>query len=261
VTTLIKRNPWEIWRDVIFALFIREIRSGFNDKFGIAWAVVTPVIFIFMLSYMRTAIADGDTHSMPVFVFMMYGMTLVKFFQATLNSCAMAFKKNKALFAFRQVQPLSSLVAIALFQLLINITVIFILFIVMYVMSIELRMDTSLNIIANVLQLWFIAVAIGCLFALAESYVAELGKIRELMSMPLLFISGVFFSLKDIPQSYWHYFDWNPILHAIELSRQAAYSSYGAVGVSNSFLFQVTLTSTFLALACYHSFWKQALNS
>ncbi len=46
MTTIIKRNNWAIWRDVIFALFVREIRTSFNDKLGIAWAVISPVAFI-----------------------------------------------------------------------------------------------------------------------------------------------------------------------------------------------------------------------
>jgi capsular polysaccharide transport system permease protein len=53
MTTVIKRNKWEIWRDVIFALFVREIRTGFNDKIGISWSVIQPVVFIFILSFVR----------------------------------------------------------------------------------------------------------------------------------------------------------------------------------------------------------------
>lgn len=59
MTTIIKRNNWAIWRDVIFALFVREIRTSFNDKLGLAWAVVNPLVFIFALSYGRGLMTGG----------------------------------------------------------------------------------------------------------------------------------------------------------------------------------------------------------
>ena len=38
------------WRGVIFALFLRELQSKFNDKFGLGWAFLEPFAFIFALS-------------------------------------------------------------------------------------------------------------------------------------------------------------------------------------------------------------------
>jgi capsular polysaccharide transport system permease protein len=260
VTTIKKRNEWQIWRDVIFALFIREIRTGFNDKVGLAWAVIQPVTFIIVLAYLRGRFDGGSVHNIPTFVFIAYGVIFLKFFTATINSCASSLRKNKALFAFRQVQPLSSLIAIGFFQLLIHFFVAIIIALVMYLIGIEIRLDDTLSLLAIFFQLWLVGMSIGLLFCLSESYVPEMSKVRSLMLMPLLFISGILFSLKDIPQEYWPYLDWNPLLHAIELVRDAAYSNYGAVGVSSTFLVQVALASTFFALACYHLLWKQAIS-
>ena len=77
---------------------------------------------------------------------------------------------------------------------------------------------------------------------------------------PLIFISGVFFSLQDLPKNTWKYFDWNPLLHAIELSRQATYSSFGAVGVSHSYLSLVTITIFTFSLCLYVALWKKAIS-
>jgi capsular polysaccharide transport system permease protein len=77
---------------------------------------------------------------------------------------------------------------------------------------------------------------------------------------PLIFISGVFFSLQDLPKNTWKYFDWNPILHAVELSRQAVYSSFGAVGVSHAYLSLVTISIITLSLCLYVALWKKAIS-
>ncbi|TOH27581.1 hypothetical protein CGI84_21695 [Vibrio parahaemolyticus] len=98
------------------------------------------------------------------------------------------------------------------------------------------------------------------LFGLAEQFVQELAKVKSLIQRPLFFISGVFFSLQDMPKDFWPYLNWNPVLHAIELSREAVYPTYGAVGVSNFYLGMSTLFLLSLALFSYQAFWKQAIS-
>ena len=115
MTTVLKRNKWQIWRDVIFALFVREIRTGFNDKLGLGWAVISPVIFIFALAFLRGKIGGDEVHTLTTFEFMAIVILFIQTFLQTLNGSATAIKKNKALFAFRQVQPISAVFAGALF--------------------------------------------------------------------------------------------------------------------------------------------------
>ena len=255
-----RRNTLQVWKDVIFALFLREIRSKFNDKFGISWAVIQPVSFIFILSFLRGRIDGGETHSMPSFVFIAFGMINILFFISTFNTTSNSIKKNKSLFAFRQVQPISSLAATAILELIVKITVILFIVIIIYFLGIDLRVSEPLSIIINLLLVWTFASSLGLIFALASCFVQEFDKVRQLAQRPLFFISGTFFTLQDIPSEYWKYFDWNPILHSIELSRQAAYPSFGAVGVSQTFVSVFTLFALSLALAVYHVYWKQAIS-
>ncbi|MDO6691946.1 ABC transporter permease [Aliiglaciecola sp. 3_MG-2023] len=260
MTTVIKRNKWEIWRDVIFALFAREIRTGFNDKFGLSWAVVNPIAFIFVLSFIRGRIAGGDTHGVPTFVFMAYGLVFIQMFLQTFNNCSGAIKKNKALFAFRQVQPISAVIATAMFEVLVKIFVILGIFIVMYFLKMEIKIANPLLMIFCIFVLWWFAVVLGLAVGILILYVPEVNKLVGLATRPLFFISGTFFSLQDIPKEYWSYLDWNPILHAIELARYAAYTEYGTEGVSFSYVAGTVLVTTFLSLSVYYSRWRQAIS-
>lgn len=260
MTTVIKRNKWEIWRDVIFALFVREIRTGFNDKLGLSWAIINPLVFIFMLSFIRGRLGGELTHSMPTFVFMAYGMIFIQTFLQTLSACTNSIKKNQSLFAFRQVKPISAVLAAGVFELLVKVFVTLGIFFVMFMMGIEISIDDPLMLLVYTVSLWWLATSFGMLFALGIMYVPELFKVQSFLTRPLFFLSAVFFSIQDIPKEYWHYLDWNPILHAVELSRYSAYASYGNEGVSAPFFFTVVLTTTFITLACYHSYWRQAIN-
>ena len=260
MTTVIKRNKWEIWRDVIFALFVREIRTGFNDKLGLSWAVVSPIAFIFMLSFVRGRLGGELTHSIPTFVFMAYGMIFIQTFLQTLSACSNSIKKKQSLFAFRQVKPISAVLAAGIFELLVKVFVIMGILFVMFLMGIEIKIDDPLMLLIYTVSLWWLATMLGMLFALGIMYIPEVNKIQGLLTRPLFFLSGVFFSIQDIPREYWPYLNWNPILHAIELSRYAAYTSYGNEGVSSKFFFSVLLVTTFITLSCYHSYWRQAIS-
>jgi capsular polysaccharide transport system permease protein len=260
MTTVIKRSKWEVWRDVIFALFVREIRTGFDDKIGISWSVIQPVAFIFILSFMRGKMDSGETHTIPTFTFMAIGLVLVLSFLKTLSSAAGSIGKNRALYAFRQVQPISPVMASCLFELLVKGFTIIAIIIIMYFLDIDLQISNPLLFLCCIFLLWLLAVTLGLLFGIAELYVEEIKKIRELITRPLFFISGIFFSLQDIPKEYWHYLDWNPMLHAVELVRFSVHSTYGDTGVSLSYLASITLIFVFLSLALYFSYWKQAIS-
>lgn len=258
--TVIKRGPWTIWKDVIFALFAREIRTSFNDKLGIGWAVLSPILFIFILAYMRGRMDGGETHTVPTFVFMACGLLLVQSFLQTLEKSAKSITKNKTLYAFRQVQPISAVIAVGLFELLTKMFVLMGIVIIMFLLEMDIKIADPLLFISCFLLLWVCSMTIGLIFGIAEMFVPEIGKVRSLASRPLFFISGVFFSLQDVPQEYWYLLDWNPILHAIELSRYAAYPSYGDAGVSLNFLLSVSFIGLFSALMVYQRFWRQAIS-
>ncbi|MEG3755783.1 ABC transporter permease [Psychromonas arctica] len=255
-----KRSTLKVWGDVIFAIFLREIKSQFNDKLGIAWSVVSPVLFILVLSFARGRLDGGQTHSIPTFIFMVYGMLLITFFIAIVPSISNSISKNKPLFAFRQVQPISGVIALAGFQLLMKIAVYIGIFSVCYFIHLDVKIDNLIRVILIFFEVWLISISIGLVLALASCYVPEVKKLQVLAMRPMFFISGVFFSLQDIPEEYWHYLNWNPFLHAVELTRYAAYPSYGNAGVSYFYLDMFTLCSIFFALACYCIGWKQAIS-
>jgi len=261
VAKINKRSSFQIWQDVIFAIFLREIRSRFNDKLGLGWAIIQPVLFILILSLLRGKLDGGITHSMPTFIFMVYGLSTILFFNSTLSNVSNSLKKNKELFAFRQVQPLSAIISTGILLLLIQIFIFLLIYLVAYILRIEIRLDNVLIMMACILQVWLIAVSLGIIFGIVKAFVPEFDKVRSLAMRPLIFISGVFFSLQDLPKNTWKYFDWNPLLHAIELSRQATYSSFGAVGVSHTYLSLVTISLFSFSLCIYIALWKKAISA
>lgn len=260
MSSLIRRNHWQIWKDVIFSLMVRQIRTSFSDKFGLSWAVLEPVAFIFILSFIRGRLDGGESYTIPTFIFIAYGMVFIQLFLQVYNSCATSIQRNKPLFAFRQVQPISPVIASAIFETIVKVFVILGIVLIMYFMNMEMRLDDPLKLLLNLFLLSLFASSLGLIVAVSVLFVPEISKIMGLATRPLFFISGVFFSLRDFPPDIWWVLDWNPILHAIELSRGAGYSSYGELGVSQAYVIECTLVMMFVAIVFYRAAWQRALS-
>lgn len=254
------RSQLKVWKNVCFALFLRELRSQFDDKLGLAWGFIEPFIFIFGMSYARTFMGGDDVHGVPVFMFMLIGMIGVQSFMQPFAKVGGAFSKNKPLYAFRQVQPISGLLVSAFVEYVIKVIVVLMSVLAVYLLEIPLKIHDPLLLFTLFHLLWVMTISMSCLLGIASSYVSEVKKVVGLLTRPLFFISCVFFSLQDIPREYWHWLDWNPLVHFIELARYACYESYGNNGVSLSFALEVTLGLLFFAVSLYHLTWKGILS-
>nr|WP_086941021.1 ABC transporter permease [Thaumasiovibrio occultus] len=257
---VLKRSALRIWGDVIFAIFLREIKSTFTDKFGLSWALISPMIMVTTMVIMRNPFDGGSTHSMPTVFFVVYGVVLVQFFLGTFGSTSNAIQKNKPLYAFRQVQPISSVLAISCFELLNKTALLLLLALLAYLFKFAPKMVDPLALLAVIFKVWILSASLGTMFSLAACFIPEVNKVKSILTRPLFFISGIFFSLQDIPRVFWPYLTWNPLLHAVELARYYAYPAYGMVGVSEFYLNITTLTTLTLALCCYQISWKQAIS-
>lgn len=247
------------WRTVIFALFLREMQSKFNDKLGLGWAFIEPFIFIFAMSFARSFISGDDVHSVPLFTFMMIGLMGVQSFMTCTGSVPNAIKQNKPLYAFRQVQPIASIITSWFMEFAIKCGVIVLIAIGIYVLDLDFQVADPLLLIVLFTLLWAFSLSISLIFAVLIAFVPEVNKVKNMLNRPIFFISCTFFSLQDLPESTWHWLTWNPLVHLIELSRYACYPSYGDAGVSLSYILEVTTITLFLGLALYHITWKKIL--
>jgi len=69
----------------------------------------------------------------------------------------------------------------------------------------------------------------------------------------MFFISGIFFAATMIPQQYWYLFSWNPLFHAIELSRDAFFISYATPVGDWVYLSTCALVSLAFGLICFYA--------
>ncbi len=257
---VLKQSKLQIWKSVFFALFLRELKSQSADKLGLAWAFLTPFVFVFGLAYLRSLIREGDVHGVPVFIFMMVGLVIIQSFMQPLSKVSNAFSQNRPLYAFRQVQPISGLLVSGFVEYTIKFIVLVLASIAIYLLKETFSIHDPLLLIFLYHLLWIMTISMSCIIGVCSAYVPEVKKLVSVLTRPLFFISCVFFSLQDIPQEYWKWLTWNPLVHIIELSRYACFESYGDTGVNIWYPIECCLIVFFFAVCLYHLNWKRVLS-
>lgn len=255
-----KQNKMQVWKSVLFALFLRELKSQSTDKLGLTWSFVTPFLFVFGLAYLRSLIREGDVHGVPVFLFMMIGLIVIQSFIQPLSKVSNAFSQNRPLYAFRQVQPISGLLVSGFVEYTIKFIVLILASLAIYLLEETFSINDPLLLIYLYHLLWIMTISLSCILGVCTAYVPEVKKLMTVLTRPLFFISCVFFSLQDIPREYWHWLTWNPLVHIIELCRYACFESYGDLGVNALYPSVCCLILFFFAVCLYHLNWKRVLS-
>ncbi len=261
IESLKKRTLSQQWYDVVVAMFYREIRRRFNDRLGVGWAVFSPLVFIIGFSFARGLRDGGETYGMPTFLFVLVAMILVNLFLTTFSGVSKVIAKTKKLYIFRGVRPIAAIIAVAVFELYITLLVCILSILVLYLLGIGLVISYPLILLLAIFSVWIGAVSLGTLFTLGKSFVPELARLQTIVSRPIFFISGIFFSLQDIPRDYWYVLDWNPLLHLVEWARFAVEPSYSTSGVSLQYPVLVMLFIMAAAISFYKMHWKRAISS
>jgi capsular polysaccharide transport system permease protein len=262
-----KRTSVEVLKDVVFALFIRELKTRFGAyRLGLVWAFLEPVTFILILTAIRSfrrsgGLFGGEAFTIPFPIFFMLGYVLYQLFSKLLTQGAAAVNANLGLFNYRQVRPIDAILARTLLEMLLfsNVMLTFMLVFRWFGFTAAIADPLKAAVIFTLLGLF--GGGIGMIFCVGQLRFPELGKVIPILTRPLFFISGIFFSMNEIPTQYHKYLLWNPILHAIELMRNACYPSYNADAVSMNYLAGSALVVVFFGLAMYRLDWKRMVAS
>ena len=104
---------------------------------------------------------------------------------------------------------------------------------------------------------WLFAISFGILASVISQFSPEITKLINLLTMPLLFLSAVFFPMTFIPTEFHNIMAKNPILHAMELIREAWFEQYTSPVADVKYLGAWTLGMMALAISGYRLSWQR----
>lgn len=246
------RTPWQIQKAVVFALFLREMKTRFGSKrFGYFWAILEPAAIILVFWAMFGLAMRGGMPGVDYPMFLLTGMLPYRLFANTLTKSMAAFEANKGLFNYRQVKPFDALVTRCLVECLVYLIVFLILVAAGMALGFDAKIHDFLGLSLILLLLVWFSFSLGLVCAVIGTFAETFKKVIGIMMRPLFFTSGIFFSAAMLPARYRDILLFNPLLNFLELIRSHYFATYRAVGASYLYIIGWTMGSCLLGLWLY----------
>jgi len=214
---------------VIHALVLRESRTRYGaHQLGYIWALIQPLFWV-LTFYGIFYLTDRPVHyGMDIVSFITTGVIPFLVFRETLGQSLNAVSANKALLFYPQIRPLDLVIARVSLEMVTLVTV-FVIIMGGHALYLgELRIDSLLTVMGSLLLAGALGAALGIFFGALSVYSQVVNRIVPIMSRPLFFISGLFFTVNELPMHVRDILLWNPVLHCVEMLRDGWFESYHA---------------------------------
>lgn len=247
------RSPWEIQRAVLFALFLRELRTRSGNKWiGVLWALAEPLAQTLLLISVFGILRHVASANMEFPVFLISGMMPFFLFRSLAQRLTEAIDNNRALFSYRQVKPIDTIVARGLFESVLWLVVFILTLTIMVWAGFDALPKRPLELLGTVSLAAVLGLGLGLLMAIVTHDQPRLRTLVRMMYFPLYFFSGVIFSVATLPATYQRWLLWNPLLHVVELSRNSFEPAHALLeGISPAYPAAVALVLLAGGLALY----------
>ena len=239
---------------VLFALFLRELKTRFGEKrFGAFWVIGEPLLHLLMLLSVFVFLRTRMMPQVPFELFLITGLVPYFVFQHIVTGLMSCIDANKALFAYRPVKPIDAYLT----RVILEVLIYGIIFVVMIIgFGFFMGLDIVIYHPLMFMSIFFMLILMGFAFGVGASLIVDVFPTAKIIikvsMMPLYFLSGIMYPLWIVPSQYLHYLEYNPIVHLIELLRESFFSHYPRVnGISFSYPLSITLITLFLALYFY----------
>lgn len=211
----------------VAAVIAREIGSRFTgDPLGYGWAYLTPLAWIAVIYATfqilgRTTPLDADIGS-----FILSGIMPYLAFRYQVSSVLRAKNAYRAAMTLPTVTPETVYFSIAVLEYYNSLIIYLVLLLLNYLLFGHFYMDDPLLALWGFTLASATGAALGYALASLDVGASTLMRIASTALRPMFYLSAVFYTADELPQSWLAWLAWNPLLHAIELTRSGSFADY-----------------------------------
>jgi len=257
-----KRNPFIIFKAVVFALFLREMQTRFGSKrLGYFWMIVDAIARVIFLSVIKYYIMGKDSEGYDYPVFLGISILTFEYFRHIVNKSMGAFESNAGLFIYKQVKPIDTVFARFIVETIVFIIAWGVLSTIGYYVGLDISMQSSLGVMLVIIWFSTFAFGIGLLSAVVSHFYPFYKKVIGFIFMPLFFLSGVFYTVDFLPEVIREYILYNPIIHFMELLHAEYFIVLCDLYVDYEYMIFWTMIPLFLGLYGYHRLERKIIST
>lgn len=247
------RSDFSVAVSVWKALFLREATGRLaGGRAAWLWLLIEPAAHIVFVMVIFGVVRHQVRHDANIEVFILVGVWGFFLVRNIAQRGMEAISANHALFSYRQVQPVDTVLVRAAVEAFLNTLVGAVLLAALAVFDIDVRPADPLLVMWSAFLLWAFGLGLGLMFSAIGTLLPGLGKLIRIAFTPLYFLSAVMYSVSGLPRGMRTVVLVNPIAHGLEAMRSGWFAAYrGEAHISLAFLAFWALITVFLGLALH----------
>ncbi len=245
------RSPWRVTLAVWHALLLREaVARLFGKRAAWLWLLVEPLAYIAFMAGFFSAFHARAIGGMDTTIWLTSGLLAFFVFRRCAIQGVAAVNANQALYAYRQVLPVDTVLVRCVLEALLMVVTAALVAMGLALMGRPIGTDDALTCFLSVAGLWLLALGWALAASVAGELVPEFSHVLNMFMVPTALISGAFFPLSSLPPSWRSAFMLNPIAHGVEGARAGISDYYHhAPELSLAYLMACALVLLFFGLA------------
>ncbi len=215
---MLQRSSFQIFLAVQKALFLRELSMRFSvSKTGLFWTFFEPFIQVFVMVLIKVVLFGRESENFDFAVFLALNFIAFNLFKHIIIKSMGAFTANKALFVYKQVKPIDTIIARTMVEVFITgVIIVFFLFIGVY-FNFNLTVKNLPMVALGFLLLIAFAISLGVFLAVANRFYSSIGKTISILMTFMMFSSALFYTVEMLPFALQSLILYNPLVHFIEM--------------------------------------------
>jgi len=206
---------------VVTAIIFKEFKvRQRTSKFGIFYVLIEPMVYILAIASIRYLFRTTSVDGVHVLIWVPVGVSAFLIFKRSITKVPSAITSNEGLLDFPQVKPIDPVIAIFILEMgLTMIASCLAMTLIWWFMGISPSFPRPLEAMGVIAMLLAGSFGVALLLAVYGTFYENIPRTVRFLNRPLIFISGVIFSVTTLPGNIREYLAWNPILQFIEYFR------------------------------------------
>lgn len=214
----IKKNEIFLLEEIVKKNFLSKYK---DSVLGILWTILSPLLIMALFTIIFSTIFGQSIRNFPVFF--LSGWCIFMFFNASLNGSMDALRGNKSILQ-RTPAPKHIFILGGIISDFLTFIIMLILLIgVMIVTRAPFYIPIMFFSIIPIISLLLMITGLGLILSIACVYYTDIKYLWTVVSMMIMYSSGIFYPMSIIPEPYRKYLILNPLYWIIDQFRCFVY--------------------------------------
>ncbi len=240
---------------IVAAFILREIATRYGrSPGGYIWAFIEPLAFVFIMTTLMSSFGRSPPIGDSFVLFYSTGYMGFSLYRTMETYLASSISANRALMSYPVVAPIDAVVGRLILQ---GVTIIVVTTIIGLGAISTSRHPHAIEwraIIEAASLAWTLALGVATINIVLFFLFPLYQKIYEIISRPLLLLSGVFYMPNMMPHPISDYILFNPISHVVLLFRAGFYGYPSTAGLDTAYLVEISSATLSIGMILFTFF-------